>query len=45
MTLDVIIPLYNPGSELFELLDALERQTVSVQNIILMNTEKSSWMS
>lgn len=40
MTIDVIIPLYKPGRELFSLLDALERQTVSVNNIILMNTER-----
>lgn len=40
MTIDVIVPLYRPGKNLFVLLDALGKQTVSVQNIILMNTEK-----
>lgn len=40
MTIDVIIPLYKPGRELFDLLDTLEHQTISPQNIILMNTEK-----
>lgn len=40
MTVDVIIPLYKPGRELFSLLDALERQTVPVNKIILMNTER-----
>lgn len=40
MKIDVIIPVYRPGRELFLLLDKLERQTVPVQNIILMNTEK-----
>lgn len=40
MTVDVIIPLYKPGQELFRLLEALEHQTISVQHIILMNTEK-----
>lgn len=40
MKIDVIIPVYRPGRELFSLLDRLERQTVPVQNIILMNTEK-----
>lgn len=40
MTIDVIIPLYKPGQELFQLLDALERQTCPVGHIILMNTEK-----
>ena len=40
MKIDVIIPVYRPGGELLSLLDRLEHQTVSVQNIILMNTEK-----
>jgi rhamnosyltransferase len=38
--IDVIIPVYKPGKELFELLDRLGRQTVPVQKIILMNTEE-----
>lgn len=40
MKIDVIIPVYRPGKELFRLLDRLENQTVAVQNIILMNTEE-----
>lgn len=40
MKIDVIIPTYKPGKELFDLLDKLKNQTVPVQNIILMNTEK-----
>ena len=40
MKIDVIIPVYRPGRELFSLLDQLECQTVPVQDIILMNTEK-----
>lgn len=40
MKIDVIIPLYKPGPELFTLLERLENQTVAVQNIILMNTEE-----
>ena len=40
MKIDVIIPLYKPGEELFALLDSLEHQTYPVQNIILMNTEE-----
>jgi len=40
MKIDIIIPLYKPGKELFELLDMLKKQTVSIQNIILMNTEE-----
>ena len=38
MKIDVIIPVYKPGKELFKLLDRLKMQTVKVQNIILMNT-------
>jgi len=41
LKIDVIIPVYRPGRELFSLLDRLERQTVPVQNILLMNTEKT----
>lgn len=40
MEIDIIIPLYKPGKELFTLLDRLERQTLPVKNIILMNTEE-----
>lgn len=40
MKIDVIIPLYRPGRELFDLLAKLQTQTVAVQNIILMNTEE-----
>ena len=40
MEIDVVIPLYKPGRELFELLDRLERQTVPIHQIILMNTEE-----
>lgn len=40
MKIDVIIPLYKPGEELFTLLDSLEHQTLPIQNIILMNTEE-----
>lgn len=39
MRIDVIIPVYKPGAELFTLLDRLEDQTVPVHKIILMNTE------
>ena len=37
---DVIIPLYKPGKELYVLLDALLGQTVAVNKIILANTEE-----
>lgn len=40
MKIDVIIPLYKPGKELFTLLDMLKKQTLPIQNIILMNTEE-----
>lgn len=40
MEIDVIIPLYKPGKELFMLLDRLACQTVAVRRIILMNTEQ-----
>ncbi len=40
MSIDVIIPLYKPGRELFDLLDMLKKQTLPPENIILMNTEE-----
>ena len=40
MKIDVIIPLYKPGKELFALLDMLKKQTLPIQNVILMNTEE-----
>lgn len=40
MEIDVIIPVYKPGKELFDLLDRLEGQTVPAHKIILMNTEE-----
>lgn len=39
-TVDVVIPLYKPGKELFTLLERLVAQTVPVGRIILMNTEE-----
>ncbi len=40
MKIDIVIPVYNPGKELFTLLDYLENQTVPVNKIIIMNTEE-----
>ncbi len=40
MDIDVIIPLYKPGKELFTQLELLAEQTVPVRQIILMNTEE-----
>ncbi len=39
-TVDVIIPLYKPGEELFQLLERLMKQTIKPHRIILINTEK-----
>ena len=41
MKVDVIIPVYRPGRELEELLRRIERQTVPIHQVILMNTEKN----
>ena len=43
MQIDVIIPVYKPDKRFFELLDMLSKQTVSVNKIILMNTEQKYW--
>lgn len=40
MDIDIIIPVYKPGKSLFTLIERLEKQTLPVQNIILMNTEE-----
>lgn len=40
MSIDVIIPVYKPGQELFTLLDRLAKQTAAINRIILMNTEE-----
>lgn len=37
---DIIIPVYKPDKSFFTLIDRLEKQTVSVHKIILMNTEQ-----
>lgn len=38
MKIDIIIPIYKPGKELFVLLDRLGEQSVHVHKVILMNT-------
>lgn len=38
--IDVIIPVYKPEKSFFALLEKLEKQTVPVNRIILMNTEQ-----
>ncbi len=40
MKIDVIIPTYKPGKELFTLIERLEKQTMPPDKIILMNTEQ-----
>lgn len=40
MTVDILIPTYKPGPELEKMLQMLQRQTVSVRKIIIMNTEE-----
>lgn len=37
---DIIIPVYKPTKKLFTLLDSLEKQTIPVDKIILINTEQ-----
>lgn len=44
MEIDVIIPVYKPGKELFTLLDKLEGQSWPVHEIILMNTEEKYFL-
>ena len=38
MKIDVIIPAYRPGAEFLELIDRLERQTLPMSKILVMNT-------
>ena len=39
-TVDVIIPLYKPSAEIFQILSILSLQTIRPERIILINTEK-----
>lgn len=38
--IDVVIPTYKPGKELFTLLERLHGQTIPINRILLMNTEE-----
>lgn len=40
MTIDVIIPTYKPDREYFKLIDRLQKQTVPIRKIIVINTEE-----
>lgn len=42
-TIDVIIPVYHPGEEFWELLRCLEGQSYPLNQIILMNTGDAPW--
>ncbi len=42
-TVAVLIPTYRPGKKFSRLLQMLQSQTYPVQQIIIMNTEKSLW--
>ena len=42
-TVDVIIPAYHPGNEFATLIKRLEKQSVPIHRIIVMNTEESMW--
>lgn len=41
MSIDVIIPVYGPGEEFLRLLEQLEKQTLPVRRILVMNTRSS----
>jgi len=43
MVVDVIIPTLRPDARFEKLLNMLERQTMQVNRIIVMNTEKEEW--
>ena len=38
--IDIIIPVYKPDQKFLALVDKLEHQTVAVNKIIIMNTER-----
>lgn len=40
MEIDVVIPTYRPGNKFIRLIEMLEKQTVPVHKIIVMNTEE-----
>ena len=42
-TVYVIIPAYHPGKEFATLIKRLEKQSVPIRRIIVMNTEESMW--
>ena len=40
MLIDIIIPAYKPDDKFRKLIEMLEKQTVSVNKIIVINTEE-----
>ena len=40
MTVDVIIPTYKPNANFIKLIEMLEKQTVAIRRIIIINTEE-----
>ncbi|MBQ9140328.1 MAG: glycosyltransferase family 2 protein [Lachnospiraceae bacterium] len=40
MKVDIIIPVYKPDNSFFELIEKLEKQTLPIHKIIIMNTEE-----
>ena len=42
-SVDVIIPVYQPGKEFLQLLQRLDQQTQKPDRVFLVNTEKSYW--
>lgn len=43
MKLDVVIPVYGPGKQFLELLRRLGEQSLPVNRLIILNTEKPLW--
>lgn len=43
ISIDVLIPVYRPGKEFYELLRRLDRQKLPVRKILVMNTESRYW--
>ena len=39
-TIDIIIPVYKPEKNFFTLIERLEKQTVPINRILLLNTEQ-----
>lgn len=45
LTVDLIIPTYKPGKELYDLLKKIAAQTYPVRRILVINTEEAFWDS